>query len=244
MSTRELVRLWEWGRHKTPVARALGMLRAAAPHADVDALAELSIGQRDGILLALRSQTIGASLDLESRCPSCGAGTEFNVPIAEILVAPLSVDPNRAIHALERDGVRVEFRLPNSRDLAATGDQGDREAARRILLDRCVVRATTDDASIPPAALPPAVSQAVAAAILELDTQAEIRFNLTCPDCQKRWVADLDIASFLWAEIDIRARRALREVHVLAQAYGWDEDRILALSSERRQYYISLGGSS
>jgi hypothetical protein len=32
----------------------------------------------------------------------------------------------------------------------------------------------------------------------------------------------------------------LAEVHVLAGAYGWSEDAILALSPSRRQHYIAL----
>ena len=49
-----------------------------------------------------------------------------------------------------------------------------------------------------------------------------------------------DIVSFFWAEIDAWARRVLREVNVLARAYGWRESDILALSPVRRQIYLSM----
>ena len=36
------------------------------------------------------------------------------------------------------------------------------------------------------------------------------------------------------------ARRTLRDVHVLARAYGWREADVLALSPTRRQIYVEL----
>ena len=44
--------------------------------------------------------------------------------------------------------------------------------------------------------------------------------------------------AFLWDEVDVRARRLLDEVHALAGAYGWSEQRILALSEARRRAYL------
>jgi hypothetical protein len=70
--------------------------------------------------------------------------------------------------------------------------------------------------------------------------QAEIRIALTCPDCGYRWNELFDIVSFFWTEIDAWARRLLREVHVLASAYGWNEHDILSLSPVRRQIYLAL----
>ena len=43
-----------------------------------------------------------------------------------------------------------------------------------------------------------------------------------------------------WAEIDAWARRILREVNILARAYGWRESDILALGAVRRQIYLTM----
>ena len=48
----------------------------------------------------------------------------------------------------------------------------------------------------------------------------------------------LDIGSFVWAEIESRARRVLGEVHALASAYGWSEAETLSLSAVRRASYL------
>jgi hypothetical protein len=47
-----------------------------------------------------------------------------------------------------------------------------------------------------------------------------------------------DIVSFLWTEIAAEAKRLLREVHILASAYGWREADIFSLSPLRRQFYL------
>ena len=71
----------------------------------------------------------------------------------------------------------------------------------------------------------------------------DLELALECPDCSQRWLAAFDIATFLWHEIDVWARRTLREVHALARAYAWREPDVLALSPTRRQIYLELSGA-
>ena len=42
----------------------------------------------------------------------------------------------------------------------------------------------------------------------------------------------------LWSETSHLAQRMLNDVHLLADAYGWPEASILAMSAQRRQFYI------
>jgi hypothetical protein len=51
-------------------------------------------------------------------------------------------------------------------------------------------------------------------------------------------MAVCDIAAYLWQELHNWAVRVLDEVNILARAYAWREDDILALSPWRRRYYI------
>jgi hypothetical protein len=69
---------------------------------------------------------------------------------------------------------------------------------------------------------------------------AETRVAIECPKCCNRWDEALDIAVFLWAEIDAQARRLLRDVHVLGSAYGWSEADILSLGERRRALYVEM----
>ena len=74
-------------------------------------------------------------------------------------------------------------------------------------------------------------------------TKAEVQLTLNCPACEHSWSVLFDITTFVWAEISSLARRLLREVHILATAYGWHEADILAMSAIRRQFYLELVAS-
>jgi hypothetical protein len=75
------------------------------------------------------------------------------------------------------------------------------------------------------------------------DPLAETRLALRCPVCESQWEENLDIVSFLWREIEARARRLLFEIHTLASAYGWAEADILSLSEHRRALYFEMAQS-
>ena len=90
------------------------------------------------------------------------------------------------------------------------------------------------------AELPAAVFTAVQERISQVDPQADVTLALTCPACSHRWEAIFDVLTFFWTEIQAWAQRVLREVHVLASAYGSREADILALSPSRRQAYLEM----
>jgi hypothetical protein len=88
--------------------------------------------------------------------------------------------------------------------------------------------------------MPDDLVEQVVTQIAALDPQARIELDLTCAACGHAWPAVLDIASFLWAEINAWAHRTLRDVHAIARAYGWPEADILAMSPLRRQCYLEM----
>ena len=71
LSAPELLRVWESGIGQTPVNRALSLLEAAYPEATIP-LEQLTIGQRDSLLLTLREQMFGERLESVVECPQCG----------------------------------------------------------------------------------------------------------------------------------------------------------------------------
>lgn len=83
----------------------------------------------------------------------------------------------------------------------------------------------------------------ISAAIAAADPLADLELDGVCPACRECWVAPFAIESFLWSELETWALSTLRDVHVLASAYGWSEPRILALSPARRAAYLELAGA-
>jgi uncharacterized protein (UPF0212 family) len=233
----ELLDIWEQGQARPPVWRALLLLAAASPDASLDDLACLSIGERDSRLLALREWAFGPQLVSEVACPGCDEQLELAFHVADIRA---EAEPDKHL-ALAEDGYEVEARLPNSHDLVALANQNG-GGAQHVLLERCLLAVRQGGADVAVSHLPPGVVDKLIQRMAEADPQADVRLALTCPDCGHQWRAAFDIVAYFWSEITTWARRVLREVHILASAYGWREADILALSARRRHLYLEMIG--
>jgi hypothetical protein len=225
LSASEILDVWERGRGRTLAERAVELLAAGGHPAPPD---DVPVGERDALLAELRERTFGASLEAVVSCPSCGELVEAGLAAADLRSEHTC--PAGGPLELEVEGSRVRFRLPTAADLVAVADAPDRRHGRTLLLERCLLEGEPG----------PLVEDAVSAAMAEADPGAWIELALTCPGCGERWSAPFDIVSFLWAEVEARARELVRHVHALASAYGWREDEVLALSAERREAYLEL----
>ena len=249
MSPSALLDVWEQGVAQPAVHKALLLLHALLPDESPEALAARSIGQRNSLLLTLREWLFGAQFESVAMCPECGERLELFFETADIRAeAPREPEvtpaPEEAL-GLDVAGYAVQFRLPNSADLASVMGYEDPAAAQRVLLARCVL--SVDHAGVPvdgdtPETLPAEVVDAIVDGMEQADPQANIVLALTCPACGHEWQAVLDILTYVWDELDAWARRALREVHYLASTYGWSEAEILNLRPWRRQIYMDLIG--
>jgi hypothetical protein len=236
--------LWQAAHALGPVERALVLAAEAGPaDAGVDELARLPLGRRDARLLDLHTALSGHVLDATAACPGCGEQADFSVD-ADALLAP-AAEPAKPT-PLEVGGYVVTWRSPDSRDVAAAAETREAAAADRVLLTRCVTVARGPSGEVEASALPVEVRGALARAMADADPLAEVLVNVACPACETEFVADLDVGGFVWAELQAHARRVLREVDVLARAYGWTEAEVLALPQPRRAAYLALvqdGGS-
>jgi len=239
LSGQEILSIWELGLEQHPLDRALTMLRVAFPEWPWDELVTLSIGQRDDLLLTIREYTFGSRLMGLAVCPECQDRLEFTIEIADIHTAQ-GVQPVDQEYQLTVDDYELRFRLLNSTDLTAIVGCRDVLTARRLLIERCVVQARQNGAEVDRATLPETVSSALARNMIKYDPQAEVVLDLSCAACGQRWQTLFDIVLFLWSEICAQAKRLLREVHTLAQSYGWHEADILSMSAARRQIYLEM----
>jgi hypothetical protein len=230
----DLLALWESGRALHPLDQGLLALRAAYPETHAGA-ADWPIGQRNRALAQLGSDCFGPSLRGWTDCLQCREKLEFELDARALAARPLeSGEPVAA-------GGRT-FRLPTSRDLARVAAEPDARAAtvRLVELCRLVGWAEPEDQAPAPTAWAEADLDAIGEKMALADPLAEIMLHFDCPTCGASFDESLDLAAFIWAEIEARAKRLLVEVHMLASAYGWREAEILSLGAARRQSYLAM----
>jgi len=234
----QLLEAWERGMTQSPARRALTLLNADGDGASFNALARLTIGERDKRLLCLHEQMFGPRLSATAQCPACSEGLELDFNVADVRVEPVERTPGPI--TLEHEEYVVAFRLPASLDLALLDENAATVENRRRLVELCVLSAFYGGSVISADELPDETVRAIAAQMAKADPQAEVLITMQCPACTHHWSEPLDIGAFVWAELNAWATRVLREVHLLAAAYGWREPDILALSPTRRQLYLEM----
>lgn len=240
----DLLDAWERAMPERPVGRALALL-AAASGVGAEELAELSLGERDRLLFALRERLFGTRLSSLATCPSCAETVELACSTGDLAVASdeLGQPTDAAALRLVALDHEILYRRLTSADLLALPPDDDLESARRRLIDRCMLSATRAGAPLGAEDLPAEVRDAMEEAMALADEQADVQINLTCPACGAARQAAFDIAGYLWKEIEAWAERILAEVDKLASRYGWSESAILSMSAWRRQMYASFGGA-
>lgn len=243
LAAAELLSLWERGLTEPPYRKALLLLTAACTEAETDHLATLSIGQRDGLLLELRERTFGREIAALVNCPTCSEKLELNFAVADLRQHCLTGASEQAGINVKVGAYTAQFRLPNSHDLneiAASFTGNNPDTVRSALLERCVVTMKKKGKACAFAALPENLQAQAVQRIAEVDSQANVELALDCPACQHSWLSVFDIVSFLWQELEARAKQLLREIHLLASTYHWSETEILQLSQPRRQLYLRM----
>lgn len=238
LTPERLLDVWDRGQEHGPTVRALALLSAADPEAAWEDLGALPLGERDRCLLAVREQTLGPRLEVVAHCPACGEPLDVALDARELSAGAEAPRPRP--DRVSRDGLELRFRPANSHDLLAAERCPGVAEARRLLAGRCLLEARRDERPLAAADLSEEDVQALAAGLAEADPGAELLLELRCPACNHDWDELLDVAAFLWAEVDVHARRLLREIHVLARAYGWREADVLALSPRRRRFYLEM----
>lgn len=237
LSAAEWLDAWERALAQGDVERPLTLL-AAATGATREELARLPIGVRNEQLLALRGGVFGDEMNAVANCPNCGETLELSLRVSELLTQ--GGGGGAATRELRVNGFALTYRLPDTNDLLAAQKVRDAVTAREVLLERVVVNVALTHEGTLPAMLDAHAVEALTAELERVDPLAVLRTHLVCPNCADEWDSMFEIAGYFWAELDAWAKRLLREVHALASAYGWSEADILALSPQRRRWYLEM----
>src|SRR5437016_5197152 len=110
----ELLDVWERGLAQPSAKRGL-LLLAVVGEEGFEAVARLSIGQRDARLLRLRELLFGSEITGLAACPACREKVELQFDSRDIRLPQPEDSPERI--ELSLDEWNAVFRLPNSLDL-------------------------------------------------------------------------------------------------------------------------------
>jgi len=246
LKAEELLSVWEQGLNQPLLQRVLILLAAAFPEMQPDTLMKLSIGQRDLRLLQVRECLFGQQLLNTAVCPQCNERIEWENSTADFLAQPESANSTANEFDLDADDYTIRFRLPNSLDISAVSSNSieiqNENKIEQHLLSRCLLKVERLGVSCDVSQLPDSIIQELNQQFDTLDPQANIHIRLNCPECSHSWDVLIDIASFLWMEVNDWAQQMLQMVHKLAIGYGWSEREILNLSPVRRQLYLGMLG--
>lgn len=243
--------LLEMGDGVLPARRASALLARCLeaggldPHAVVR---ELSVGDREALLLQLRRLSMGDRIECVVTCPAteCGESLDVQLSASALLLPPYASWPREGMHDVfiedEAGALRVQFRLPTGADQEAAADLAYHGTGDPVglLLRRCVWSATSGHGPFGVDDLTANAIAQLSAAMADLDPQAEIDLELTCPACNASFETVFDATTFLLADLDARIERLYREVHTVALHYHWSEQDILGMSRARRQRYLGL----
>jgi hypothetical protein len=173
---------------------------------------QVPLGDADRRLLALHRSATGRDLEVTVACP-CGT-------VNTAVLTPSTVPPwePRSLWFGPGSGLRE----PVLADLADLPP----DAPGLELLRRCAV------GPLPPSADPSAVAL--------VDTTLAGPLVVACVDCGTEVEAAVDVEPLVLAALFRRLDAVDVEIHLLAEAYGWDLATIEALSDDRRSRFASL----
>ncbi|MGH3251946.1 MAG: hypothetical protein ACRDOI_37845 [Trebonia sp.] len=198
------------------------------------AWADLPAAEVGVIALTIRRAWLGTRISTDARCVSPGClecmDIAFEIPafIAHHRPRPYSgVRPGRDAGWFELADASVSFRLPTIGDLVAAMASADPE---RFLRERCVR----------PGTVSAVVARRVSRAMTALAPPLTGDVTVQCPACGGRDQLRFDPVSYSLTELRDAAAGLYEEVHLLASAFRWAEDAILALPRGRRARYAEL----
>ena len=196
--------------------------------ADGEEVGDLNVAEYDRLLARVFEALYGDQVEARTHCVACSEPLEISLSLAALAAAPPDVEialagPDEGGVFTLPDGRRI--RPPTVADLERAAHGGDVAALRRA----CVVAGDPDadpemlDAALEAAA--PALTRDVAA---------------ICPSCAAIQDVRFDLAAFLVASLARERPFLIREMHLLARAYGWSLTEILSLSRADRRALARL----
>jgi len=166
----------------------------------------------------------------EANCDTCGAAYDLSLDLRAMPLRPAGAA--FPVAWVETSLGRRGFEAPNGgHEEALAGEAG--LDPRRRLLALCGLSAAAAEEAL---RFTEADCARIDAALEEVSPELGEAAASTCPSCGSAVAARVDPFRFGYPA----PRGILREIHLLASAYGWSQEAILAMPAARRRDYAAL----
>jgi hypothetical protein len=203
-----------------------------------DVLLNMPVALRTEALLLLATLSDARPFEWQMKCAAsvCGARSEFNLSVEQILGLS-DADRHQETIAAPIGGADALLRRPRGSDqmrwLAQT-ELGSESLLRAILL-----RPSLDELLAAGQPLE-SIATAVDAVMDRFDPLLSFHLQVVCPECHAATEVFPDLAGVALARLLRAQRAAIGEVHRIASHYHWRERDILDLPAWRRRSYLQL----
>lgn len=205
--------------------------------------AQLTVGDRERLILAMSIMTFGDRVDLVAHCPEigCGEAADVNVRLSDFLrLENLIPESHKDLYLKNTAGEwSLRVRPPTGADQEAI--YGDSNSTARKLVLACVEQIKDPNGRIVQAdELPAEFESELSIALSSFDAAAESVSVMQCPSCGSTTDVLLDGFMVLCSSL---TGSLSREVYHMARSYHWSESEILDLSIQRRKRYLAIAES-
>jgi hypothetical protein len=210
-----------------------------------DLVKALTIGDREAALLQIRHLTFGNKLNCFINCTNgnCNGQIGLDLKVSDLLVSPYQVVQERYRQTITHNGEKyiVDFRLPTGLDQEKIGRiaKKNQEISTLQVFQSCISRIEINGKG-KSKKIPLKVYDKVFKSVDQLDPQAEIRFKITCPECNNDFTTIFDTGIYIRNELDNSLNELYNEIHFLALHYHWSEQEIMDMSIGKRRLYRDL----
>jgi hypothetical protein len=202
-------------------------------------LVRLTACDRDRVLAVIYSRIYGSRVDSSATCVACGEIFDLHFDLADLMDTLLSSTETELTQTqtdrsyLLPEGIR--FRLPTAEDeLSVIGMS--QEDAEKLLLQRCMLTHEIQDMEKDAEGFLTKIQSEMAALAPLVDTELDAK----CPECSHTQQIHFDLQHFLLQALCNERDQLMRDLHILASAYGWGLNEITGLARSQRKSLVAM----